>query len=146
MSEQQQKEQPKQRTHEQVHEHLPEPTFQPTRTICIPIDHSESSTNTTDFVLSKIVNAKTDLVVLLNVRSPAFNDYSADLGFPYVIPAIDIDKVLELIGRTRTPRKVARITEACSLQIPALQHPRKSNFITWRSTRRIDVENRRFEA
>ena len=80
------------RIHENVHEHLPEPSFKPSRVICVPIDHSPSSTHTVTFVVDKIINPSTDLVVLLNVRPPAFNDYSADLGFPYVIPAVDIDK------------------------------------------------------
>ena len=85
-------ESPKERVHEHVHEHSPSATFQPTRVICVPVDHSPSSAHTVEFVLAKIVNQSSDLVVLLNVRPPAFNEYSVDLGYPYVIPAVDIDK------------------------------------------------------
>jgi nucleotide-binding universal stress UspA family protein len=81
-------EQSKEKVHEIVHE--AEVTFTPKRIIVIPVDESDQSKYTIEYAIKTILDKETDQVVLLHTRPPAVNEYNVDIGYPYLIPAHDI--------------------------------------------------------
>jgi nucleotide-binding universal stress UspA family protein len=68
--------------------HQPDSAFNPSRTICFPIDNSAQSLKTIEYALSKVIT-KNDLIILLHSRS--FFDVSE--SGPYQLPRTNIEEI-----------------------------------------------------
>ncbi len=75
---------------ETVHEQVIEAhaTFEPKRTICLPVDESEGARQAVQWAIEKVINPETDQVILLNVRNYVSADYSMDVVsyVPFIFP------------------------------------------------------------